>query len=142
MQKLQFALSLLGLFAISWVALSCGAASPVNQGPVQPGQLQSITLSPAMADAQDYPDGHVSFLATGVYVNPAHTVTPQPAVWGVCQKNLATDEVSVTNAGVAQCASGAVGAYSVFAYQLTNCNVLNQCGGGCTVVGTAQLNCP
>ncbi len=142
MQKLQFALFLLGLFAISWLALSCGASSPLNQGPVQPGQLQSITLNPAIADAQDFPEGKVSFVATGVYANPGHTVTPQPALWGVCQKNLPTDAASVTNAGVAQCASGAVGAYSVFAYRPTDCNVVNQCGGGCTVVGTAQLSCP
>jgi hypothetical protein len=142
MQKVQFALSLLGLFAISWLALACGGASPMNQGPTHPGQLQSITLNPAMADAQDYPDGEVPFVATGVYMNPARTVTPQPAFWGVCQKSLPTDDVSVSNAGVAQCASGAVGAYSVFAYRPTSCNVVNQCGGGCTVVGTAQLNCP
>jgi hypothetical protein len=142
MQKFQFTLSLLGLLAISWLALSCGGAAPMNQGPTQPGQLQSITLSPAIADAQDFPDGKISFVATGVYVNPAHMVTPQPALWGACQKNLATDEVSITKAGVAQCVSGAAGAYSIFAYQMTNCNAINQCGGGCTVVGTAQLTCP
>jgi hypothetical protein len=136
MQKLQFALFLLGLFLVSLLALSCGT----NQG--GPGQLQAITLSPAMADAQDYPNGQVTFVATGVYTNPARKVTPQPALWGVCQKNLPTNDASVNNAGVAQCASGAIGAYSVFAYHSTNCNVITACGGGCTVVGTAQLTCP
>jgi hypothetical protein len=136
MRQLQFALFLLGMFLVSLAVLSCGT----NQGGA--GQLQSIMLSPAMADAQDYPGGQVPFVATGVYVNPAHKVTPQPALWGVCQKGLPTNDASVTSAGVAQCASGAAGAYAVFAFQSTNCNVLTACGGGCTVVGTAQLNCP
>ena len=136
MRQLQFALFLLGLFLVSLLALSCGT------NPGGPGQLQSITLSPAMADAQDYPGGQVPFVATGVYISPAHKVTPLPAQWGACQQNASTSEVSVTNAGVAQCASGASGAYTVFAFEPTNCNVINACGGGCTVVGSAQLTCP
>ena len=42
--------------------LSCGAGQ---------SQLKSITLSPATADAQAYPDGQVQFTATGYYVNPS-----------------------------------------------------------------------
>jgi hypothetical protein len=142
MEKPQFTLSLLGLFLIGWFALSCGAASPVNMGPVQMGQLQAITLSPAAADAQNYPDGQVPFVATGTYANPASKLTPQPALWGACQQSVPTSEVSVTSAGAAKCASGASGAYTVFAYQMTACDALTACGGGCTVVGTAQLTCP
>lgn len=142
MERPQFALSLLGLFLVAWFTLSCGASSLVNIGPGQMGQLQAITLSPATADAQDYPDGQVPFVATGTYANPTGKVTPQPALWGACQQNAASSEVSVTKGGMAQCASGASGAYTVFAYDITTCNVINQCGGGCTVVGTAQLTCP
>jgi hypothetical protein len=137
MEKFRFTLFLLCLFMISLLALSCGA---VSQG--QQGQLQSITLSPAMANARDYPGWQVPFVATGVYINPAHKVTPQPAAWGACQQNAPTNEVSVSSRGVAQCASGATGAYSVFAFDMTMCNVITVCGGGCTVVGTAQLTCP
>jgi hypothetical protein len=136
MRKIQFALCFVALFVVSLLVLSCGTNS---QGP---GTLQAITLSPALADAQNYPGGQVPFVATGVYMNPTHKVTPQPALWGVCQKNLPTIDASVTSAGVAQCASGAVGAYEVYAFQLTNCTVLTACGGGCTVVGSAQLTCP
>jgi hypothetical protein len=136
MEKLRFTLFLLCLFMIALFALSCGA---VSHGP---GQLQSIVLSPAKADALDYPGGQVPFVATGVYTNPAHKVTPQPAAWGACQQNAPTNEVSVSSKGVAQCASGATGTYSVFAFDVTMCNVLTVCGGGCTVVGTAQLTCP
>jgi hypothetical protein len=136
MRKLQFALCFAALFAVSSVVLSCGTNS---QGP---GQLQAITLSPASADAQNYPGWQVPFVATGVYMNPTHKVTPQPALWGACHQNAPTSEVSVTKAGVAQCASGASGSYMVYAFQLTNCTVLTACGGGCTVVGSAQLTCP
>ncbi len=137
MERLRFTLILLGLVLISSFALSCGAGSKGQQG-----QLQSITLSPATADAQDYPKGQVPFIATGVYINPAHKVTPQSAHWGVCQQNAPTDEASVTTGGIAQCASGAVGTSTVFAFDMTNCNAITACGGGCTVVGTAQLTCP
>ncbi|MGA1985300.1 MAG: hypothetical protein ABSG72_03440 [Candidatus Sulfotelmatobacter sp.] len=143
MEKPQFTLFLFGLFLVAWFALSCGrGASPANIGPIQPGRLQAITVSPVAADAQDYPGGQVAFVATGTYVNPAGELTPQPALWGACQQNASTSEVSVTNAGVAQCLSGASGSYTVFAYQPTECLAINACGGGCTVVGTAQLTCP
>jgi hypothetical protein len=73
MRKLQFALCFAALFVVSSVVLSCGTNS---QGP---GQLQAITLSPASADAQNYPGGQVPFVATGVHMNPTHKVTPQGA---------------------------------------------------------------
>lgn len=136
MRKLQFALSLPALFLVSALVLSCGTGLRGS------GQLQTITLSPATADAGSYAGGMVPFVATGVYVHPTHAVTPQPAMWGVCQQGAPTTDVSVTKAGVAQCVSGASGAYTVFAYQMTNCTALLACGGGCTVVGTAQLSCP
>ena len=99
MRKLQFTLFLLGLFVFFWLALSCGGASPMNQGPAQPGRLQAITLSPATADAQDYRDGQVPFVDTGVYINPPQKVTPLPALWGACQQNAPTSDVSVTRRG-------------------------------------------
>lgn len=134
-------LSLLALALVAPFTLSCGA----SQGQ---GELQSLTLSPATADAQAYPDGQVQFTATGYYVNPSHTVTPSPATWGVCQQNVPTTAVSVTKGGMAQCSSGAAGTYSVFATDpvssvgVYSCPATNACGGGCTIVGTAQLTCP
>jgi hypothetical protein len=130
MKKFRFAFSFLALVLAASFALSCGSGQ---------GQLQSITLSPAAADAQQ------QFTATGSYVHPSHTVTPQPASWGACQQNVPTTEVSVTQGGMAQCASGATGTYDVFAFVTVNpvCTVAqNQCGDGCTVVGKAQLTCP
>jgi hypothetical protein len=142
MEKLWFTLSSLALAVAAFLALSCGASHPMNQGPINPPGLQSITLNPVTADAQDYPGGQVPFTATGHYINPSHTVTPQPALWGACQQSAPTSDISITSKGLAQCASGAAGTYTVFAFVSTNCNVIDACGGGCTIVGTAQLTCP
>jgi hypothetical protein len=132
MKELRFMLSFIALILAASFALSCGASQGQGQG-----QLQSITLSPATADAQE-----AQFTATGIYVHPFHTVTPQPAYWVACQQNAPTSDVSVTTKGLAQCANGATGTYTVFAFDSTNCNVINACGGGCTIAGTAQLTCP
>ena len=133
--KPQFMLSSLGLILTVSVSLSCGT-NPRSQA-----QLQSIAVSPATADGQV-----AQFVATGYYVNPSYTVTPQPATWGACYNGAPTTEVSVTTNGMAQCASGAAGNYTVFAFVVTNpaCESVasNACGGGCTIVGSAQLTCP
>jgi hypothetical protein len=139
MKNLQFRLSFLALLLAACFALSCGQS---------PSQLQSMTLSPAVADAQSYPNGEVPFTATGYYSNPTHTVTPQPANWVACQQATPTNEVSVSNTGVAHCASGATGTYSINAWDISNapgvysCPANTACGGGCTIQATAQLTCP
>lgn len=131
MEKFRLMLSVFALFLAASFALSCGA----SQGP---GQLQSITLSPATADAQE------QFTATGFYVHPSHNVTPQSATWSACYQGAPTTDVSVTQTGMAQCTSGAGGTYSVYAgvpLPGQSCAIL-ACGGGCQIVGNAQLTCP
>jgi hypothetical protein len=140
MEKLRCTLSFLTLVLAASLTLSCGAS--------QQSRLQSITVNPANADAQSFSDGEVPFTATGHYVDPTRVVTPQPANWVACQKGLPTTDASVTSAGVAQCAVGAVGAYSINAWSTSpgpgtyNCSVITACGGGCTIEGSAQLICP
>ncbi len=131
MERLRLMLSFLAPVLAASFALSCDASSH------GPGQLQSITVTPATADAQE-----AQFTATGIYVHPSYTVTPQPATWGACYQGAPTTDVSVTTGGMAECASGATGSYTIFAFDGTNCNVISACGGGCTIVGTAQLTCP
>ena len=137
MQELRFMLSFLVLILATFFAASCGSRQ---------GQLQSITLNPASADAQAYPNGQVPFTATGYYVDPSHTVTPQPATWSACFQGIPTTDVSVTTEGVGQCASGASGTYSIFAFDPSGkmCTdvPVGPCGAQCGVVGTAQLTCP
>jgi hypothetical protein len=140
MEKLRFMLSFLALvLTVSFTAVSCGTNSP--------SQLQSMTVSPAAADAQSFPNGIVPFVATGVYVNPPRTVTPQPANWAGCQDTIPTPDVSVTAGGAAHCASGATGTFKIAAWDShsglpSTCNAATACGAGCNVVGTAQLTCP
>jgi hypothetical protein len=135
MKTLRLSLVSLALVLAASLALSCGSNST-------PGQLQSITISPAIATA-GLPGQTVQFTATGHYTGAPFVVSPQPATWGACFQNAPTTAVSVTSSGVAQCeaAGGPVVEYSIFAFDQTNCNLLSACGGGCTIVGTAQLNC-
>lgn len=137
MKKLHFSFSTFAVILAASAVVSCGAHSSS-----QPPVLQSITLSPTTADAKEYSDGLVPFVATGNYIDPVRKVTPQSATWGVCQQNAPTKNVTVSQTGVAQCAAGATGKYTIFAYDMTVCNLLNECGGGCTIRGTAQLTCP
>jgi len=142
MDKLRLTLFLLALVLAASFTLSCGAGSQRSQGQ---DPLQSITVSPATADAQDYPNGQVQFIATGYYTDPSRAVTPLSARWGTCYQEVSTSEVSVTAAGVAQCAPGAVGTYTVWADDPPSnvyCLAITACGGGCFVAGTAQLTCP
>jgi hypothetical protein len=140
MAKLRLALFSLTLVLAASSALSCGARSQ-SQDP-----LQTITLSPATANAQDYPNGQVQFVATGYYIDPSRTVSPLSATWGTCYQEASTSEVSVTAAGVAQCAPGAIGTYTIWAdnppVSGVSCLAITACGGGCFVAGTAQLTCP
>jgi hypothetical protein len=139
MEKLRFPLFLFALAAGAVLALSCGSSTSISGQIRQP---QSITLSPATADAQNYPNGQVQFIVTAHYNTAPDTITPQSATWGACYQNAPSTAVSVSNEGLAQCANGASGTYTIFAFDMTNCNVITACGGGCTVVGTAQLTCP
>jgi len=136
-------------FTVAMVLLvGCGAGDPMGH------QLQSITVAPATATAQGQA---VQFTATGYWSGSPATVTPQSASWGACVIQVSgntvneqtTTEVTVSSSGMAQCASGAKGTFTVFAFDpplgtppRAECNVLSACGGGCTISGTAQLTCP
>ena len=138
MGKHRVTLPLLALIlAGSVAAVSCGAGQSQSQ-------LQSMSLNPVVADAKDYPNQQVPFTATGYYVNPTHTVTPQSAAFAACQNGVPVNDVSVTTMGVAQCGTGASGAYSIDAWDASNpaCAAMTACGGGCTIEATAKLTCP
>jgi len=73
-------ISFLALFAS--VGLACGSGSY---------KIQSITVNPATADAQSYPNGQVPFVATGYYNSAPATVTPLQANWGAALGSLPAD---------------------------------------------------
>jgi hypothetical protein len=124
---------------MSTITPNCGAAATAANS----GVPASITLCPATADAKDYANGQVQFVATGYFPTPPSPVTPlKTENWGACQQQNSTTEVSVTSTGLAQCEAGSSGAYKVYASDGTNCNAITACGGGCQVSGHAQLTCP
>jgi hypothetical protein len=126
------------------ITLACGSpAAPGNTT----GLLESVSINPATADAQNYPMGLVQFTATGYYTTPPLKVTPLKATWGACYQGNPSSEVSVSSNGVAQCGGGASGTYTVWAWAPSGAEVcpafIGPCGtGGCQVTGTAQLTCP
>ena len=134
---------LLGLSLITW---ACGSHTAFSGG-LGTGTLESVSISPANADAQNY-GGQVQFTATGYYATPPFQVTPLQATWGTCYQENATSEISISNRGLAQCAAGAVGTFTVWAFAPSNAqqacsNIQTACGtGDCQVTGTAQLTCP
>lgn len=128
------------LILAAFVVLACGS-NPTNRA------AQSLAITPATADAQDYPNGQVPFTAIGYYNSPPSPVTGVPATWGACYQNGTTTGVSVSTSGLAKCASGSSGTYTVWAYVMSSdqaCPLwVDACGGGgCHVTGTAQLTCP
>jgi hypothetical protein len=123
------------------ITLACGSPSSPER------LLQSVTVSPATADAQSYPGGEVQFTATGYYNTRPSPVTPLATYWPACYQGASTTGVLVDqDTGVAQCAAGSVGTYTVFTENYSNshggCLGTSACGGGCFVTGTAQLTCP
>jgi len=132
------------LLVVAAIALGCASPnSNSNPGQSHPGIPQAITVNPAVADAKYYANGEVQFVATGYYSTPPSPVIPLAVqLWGVCQNNAPTSEAEISKSGLAQCAEGANGTYSVFASDSTGCLAITSCGGGCLVTGTAQLTCP
>jgi len=139
MKKYGPSVFFLAILAIA-ITLACGSS---------PRILQSVSLSPPTADAQGSP---VQFTATGYFNEQPSPVKLPTANWGACYGNQPTTAVSVNTDGLAQCAAGAVGAYTVWAYAERggdSCGPAgtvpaNPCGGAgeCQVTGIAQLTCP
>jgi hypothetical protein len=140
MRKYGLSVFFLAIFAIA-ITLACGGSSPRT--------LQSVRLSPPTSDAQGSP---VQFTATGYFSEQPSPAKLLTANWGACYQNQPTTAVSVSANGLAQCAAGAVGTYTVWAWAESggdSCGTAgtvpaNPCGGAgeCQVTGTAQLMCP
>jgi hypothetical protein len=151
-----YLLSIFSLASAALITLACGISN-THRTDLRP--IQSITLSPASADARDYPEGKVPFVATGHYSSPPTTLTPLPANWaaesvqivnGIETVGPANGAVSVEANGVAQCAASSSGMYLVVAWDIQDptlpisCACITFFGEPCcnSVQGTAQLTCP
>jgi hypothetical protein len=127
------------------ITFSCGAGSKPTR------VIQSLNVSPGSADAKDYPNGEVPFVATGIYNAAPAMVTPLQSTWAVVNQNgEQTTDILINANGVAHCAAGASGVYNVGAWVAitpppgATCNVSSAYGNPCgdSVLGVAQLRCP
>jgi hypothetical protein len=112
-------------------------------------QLQSVTLSPASADAQNFPNGQVSFTATGAFSKAPSPVqlTSKDVMWcagssgGMCVGNI-NPGVTVDQNGLAQCLPGFTGTVTILAGTGSS-SMMNPDGGSqLKTFGAAQLTCP
>lgn len=109
-------------------------------------QLQSLTVTPASADAQASPGGKVQFTAMGTFNTAPITMSP-PVLWsigspfGPAPVNMPAASVDAN--GVAQC-NGFVGKVLVEATAPTEPEIplLQMTSMTITVSGTAQMTCP
>jgi hypothetical protein len=111
-------------------------------------QLQSVTLSPASADAQSFAGGQVPFAASGTFSKPPSPVplTSKDVQWcvgistGICGGNINLG-ATVDQTGVAQCNSGFVGTATILAGN--GGATMNPDGGSqLKIFGSATLTCP
>ena len=112
-----------GIFVAAWFLSGCGSNSP-------------ISVSPAVADAQNFPNGIVPFKATGVR-SPTWCIGRAD---GSCNGNIASIATIDIN-GQAQCLAGRSGTVTVLAG--TGGRSMNPDGGmQFSHFGSAQLTCP
>jgi len=110
-------------------------------------KLTSVNVSPAIADAQNFPNGMVQFSASGTYSSSSKVVPLANLTWcigtssGTCNGNIAS-VATVDNHGLAQCLPGAkAGVATILAG--SGGHVGNPDGGSTLAVfGSAQLTCP
>ena len=120
--------------------------------------LQSVTVTPSAADAQQFPNGQVPFVAKGTFGGSSTpvTLTSKDIQWcyggdasgatpvsGICAGNIA-QFASVDQNGVAQCISGPEG-FQGSVYILAGVpdnKMMVDAGPELKVFGSAVLTCP
>jgi hypothetical protein len=133
-------LAALGLALIAVLMISCATPNP-NFGRV----LLSISVTPATADAQTFPNGEVLYSAKGTFNQEPFTVlvpsTPPYSVQfnvgtTITNQVIATVVTQKLGTAAVQCVTGMSGTVSVGATALANN------GTSTTVTGLAQITCP
>ena len=110
-------------------------------------KLTSVSLSPNVADAQNFPGGQVQYAAMGTYSSSSKPVPLTNVTWcigsatGGCNGNIAA-AAFVSGNGLAQCLTGAVGTVTVIAGSGGRPPSNPDGGYQLAVFGTAQLTCP
>jgi uncharacterized protein YjdB len=139
MHRLKLIVGLVCVLAVFALAtIGCGS---MNSSPNR--VLQSMTLNPATADAQQFPQGQVQFTPMGTFSKapspatvPVPFVSPYSGSWSSSDPSIAT----INQNGVAQCVAGASGTVTIQAMASSNSAMGTQMSTG--VSGTAKLTCP
>ncbi len=138
MRKSPSLIAIGSLTILAIQAMSCGSNNNSNRF------LQSITVTPAAADAQKFPNGQVQFTATGNFTKPPSPsvltfATPYSGGFNV-DPAMATIVSTGTGTVTVQCLPGASGTTTVTALACKNATGTK---ATCAVAnGTAQLTCP
>lgn len=126
----------------------CGGNGMMNSSNTR--QLQSLTVTPASADARNFPSGQVQFTAMGTFNMAPMTVMSPPVRWSIGNPFAAqpmsagmSPAASVDANGLAQC-NGFAGIATIQATAPADPSMpLSQMGMMTrTVAGMAQLTCP
>ena len=130
------------LLTLLVVTLACGSSRT----------LQSVSVMPAVANAQSFPSGKVPFTATGTFSKPPspQKLTGQDVTWcvgvaaGACPGNIAVG-ATVDQNGVASCLANPPSSlpktWIVMAGKATPA-MMPDGGSQMTVFGSAELTCP
>jgi hypothetical protein len=142
MSQFRPRLRFLLLLTLLIITLACGSSRT----------LQSVSVMPAVANAQNFPNGQVSFTATGTFSKPPspRQLTSQDVTWcvgvtpGSCAGNIAV-LATVDQNGVASCLASAPNSlpktWVVMAGKAMPAMMPDE-GSQMTVFGSAQLTCP
>lgn len=132
----------LSLILFAAGATGCGG-SVMNNGRM----LQTITVTPASADAKNFPNGKVQFTATGTFNMAPVTVASPAVMWSIgnpfTTPSPTMPQASIDTTGLAQC-NAFVGTTLVEATAPTEPEIPLQGMTPSTpaVSGTATLVCP
>src|SRR5215469_18521826 len=126
------------LVVFSFESLGCSA---MHSNSISNRVLESITVTPTTADAQNFLLGGVLFTATGKFSKPPSPapvpfVAPYSGGWTSSDPTIAI----VDNLGFATCLGGTSGTVMITAQ--ASSNSANPPAMSTAVSGTAQLTCP
>ena len=130
----RIALSFVALVAL--VLAGCGNS-----------KLTSVTVTPATADAQNFPNGQVQFTAMGTFSDSSKPVPLTTVTWcvgssnGMCNGNIASPAIIESN-GLARCSAVLNGTATVLAGTGNSMMGMPDTGEQLRVFGTAKLTCP
>jgi hypothetical protein len=133
------ALAIIFVAALFLETVGCSMSSSMSNR-----VLQSMTVSPATADAQNFANGQVQFSATGTFSKPPSPaavpfVAPYSGSW-LADTSVVTLVGTSGNTATFQCVAGASGTITITA--IASSNSANGPAMSTAVTGTATLTCP